>query len=194
MDGASMPTRNPGPGRVDEIRTDRLLLRRWRTEDRTPFAAMNADPDVMEFFPASMARAASDLLVDRIEDHFRSYGFGLYALEHRGEFLGFTGLSTLPFTGDVEIGWRLARRAWGHGYATEAGLAVLRHAFTTLSLDRIVAITSVLNLRSRSVMQRLGLRHDPADDFDHPSLPAGHHLRPHVLYAAEASWWRSPRG
>lgn len=194
MDDHASPTPPAGPSGLDEIRTERLWLRRWRAEDRAPFAGLNADPEVMEFFPAPMSSAASDALADRIEAHFESHGFGLYAVQREGEFIGFTGLSTLPFSDDVEIGWRLARSAWGHGYATEAGLAVLAHAFTTFGLERVVSITSVRNVRSQRVMQRLGLRRDPADDFDHPSLPAGHPLRPHVLYAAAAAWWTPPGG
>lgn len=170
------------------IETERLVLRAWREEDRAPFAALNADPEVTEFLPRPITREASDALVDRIEGHFAEHGFGLWAIEVRatGEFVGFTGLDwkTFPahFTPAVEVGWRLSRPAWGHGYATEAARAALDHGFGPAGLDEIVSMTTVANTRSRRVMERLGLTRDPADDFDHPNLPAGHPLRPHVLY------------
>ncbi len=168
------------------IETERLLLRRWRDSDREPFAALNADPLVMEHFPAALSREESDALVDRIEAGFERNGFGLWAVEASGAFIGFTGLSvpgfTACFTPCVEVGWRLARTAWGHGYATEAARAVLDHGFGELRLAEIVSFTAVGNLRSRAVMRRLGMTHDPADDFDHPSLPEASPLKRHVLY------------
>ncbi len=173
---------------VSELRTERLLLRRWRPADRAPFAAMNADPRVMEHFPAPLTRAESDALVDRIEAAFETRGFGLWALEERagGAFLGFTGLIeptfAAPFTPAIEIGWRLAAPAWGHGYATEAARAALAFGFDEAGASEIVSMTTVANARSRAVMRRLGMTRDPADDFDHPLLPAGHPLRRHVLY------------
>ena len=124
-------------------------------------------------------------MVERIERHFDAEGFGFWAIEHDGQFLGFTGLSRLRFeahfTPAVEIGWRLARSAWGHGYAIEAARAAERFAFDVLQLEEIVSFTTVANERSRAVMRRLGMTHDPADDFDHPNLP-GHPLQRHVLY------------
>lgn len=171
-----------------EIRTERLLLRRWREEDRPPFAALNADPEVMEFFPAPLDREESEALVERIEVGFERHGFGLWALELRasGAFIGFTGLAAPPFqahfTPAVEVGWRLARSAWGHGYATEAGRASLAYGFDELGLEEIVSMTTVRNRRSRAVMERLGMTRDPADDFEFPTLPPGDPLRPHVLY------------
>jgi RimJ/RimL family protein N-acetyltransferase len=170
------------------METERLIMRRWRHEDREPFAALNADPQVMEFFPAPLTRAESDALVDRIEQRFDELGYGLWALEVRetGAFIGFTGLVLqtfpAPFTPAVEVGWRLARSAWGHGYATEAARRALRYGFTETGLTEIVSMTAVLNVRSQAVMKRIGMTRDPADDFDHPQLPEGHPLRPHVLY------------
>jgi len=170
------------------IETERLRLRRWESRDREPFARMNGDPRVMEFFPALLARAESDRAVDRIEAHFRRHGFGLYALElrQRQEFIGFAGLSVpafqAPFTPCVEIGWRLAAEHWGRGLATEAARAVVGHGFDSLGLDSLVSFTPPANVRSRRVMEKLAMTHDPDDDFDHPSLPEGHPLRRHMLY------------
>jgi RimJ/RimL family protein N-acetyltransferase len=170
--------------------TDRLLLRRWRPEDRAPFAALNADPEVMEHFPARLNRPESDVFVDRIEAGFAEHGFGLWAVEVRatGEFIGFTGLSVpsfdAPFTPAVEIGWRLARPAWGHGYASEAARRALAAAFTTYGVAEVVSFTSVDNLRSQAVMRRIGMTHDPADDFGHPRIPPDDRLHRHVLYRA----------
>ena len=171
-----------------EIRTPRLRLCAWRVADRGPFAAFNADPRVMEYFPATLTRAESDALVARIEAHFGTHGFGLWAAEVPGvaDFIGFVGLNvpsfTAHFTPCVEIGWRLAAAHWGQGYATEGAQAVLDFAFRQLGLVEIVSFTVVANTRSRRVMERLGMHRDPADDFDHPALPAGHPLRRHVLY------------
>lgn len=176
-----------------ELRTERLLLRRWRAQDREPFAALNADPAVMEHFPAPLDREASDALVAAIEAGFERHGFGLWALEPRegGELLGFTGLAVpafeAHFTPAVELGWRLARPAWGYGYATEAARAALEFGFGQVKLDEVVSFTAVGNLRSRAVMERLGMSHDPADDFDHPALPSGHRLERHVLYRVGAN-------
>src|SRR5690606_4543985 len=163
--------------------------------DRVPFAVMNRDPAVMEYFPAPLSRAESDAFVDRIEAAFDHDGFGLWAVEvaETGELIGFTGLSRAEFpahfTPAVEIGWRLARPAWGHGYATEAARAVLAYAFDKLGLDDVVSFTAVPNLRSQAVMRRLGMCHDRADDFDHPRIADGHPLRRHVLYRLSAHRW-----
>jgi RimJ/RimL family protein N-acetyltransferase len=170
------------------LRTERLLLRPWRDEDRAPFAAMNADPEVMEHFPSVLSRAESDALVDRIQAHFAARGWGLFAVEVPGEasFVGFVGLHTPswspPFGPCVEVGWRLARSAWGRGYAVEAAREALRFGFETVGLDEIVSFTVPANVRSRRVMERLGMRHDVGGDFDHPLIPEGHPLRRHVLY------------
>jgi RimJ/RimL family protein N-acetyltransferase len=171
-----------------EILTERLLLRQWVPADREPFAALNADPLVMEHFPAPLSRADSDGLADRIEAKFRTQGFGFWAVEVPTvtPFAGFIGISVpsfeTHFTPCVEIGWRLARTHWNMGYATEGAAAALRYAFGTLRLPQIVAFTAPGNSRSRRVMDKLGMRHDPADDFNHPWIPLGHPLCRHVLY------------
>jgi RimJ/RimL family protein N-acetyltransferase len=170
------------------LRTERLLLRAWRAADREPFARMNADPRVIEFFPAPLSRVESDALADRIEAHFAKRGFGLYAAElvEEGAFIGFIGLSVpsfeAHFTPCVEIGWRLAAEYWGRGLATEGAREVVRYAFGELGLDSLVSMTVPANLPSRRIMEKLGMTHNPAADFDHPNLPAGHPLRRHVLY------------
>jgi RimJ/RimL family protein N-acetyltransferase len=168
------------------IRTERLLLREWREQDRDAWAALNADPEVMRYFPSTHDRARSDDNFDRISSQLAERGWGLWAVDLDGEFLGFTGLSVpgfdAPFMPAVEIGWRFAAHAWGKGYATEAARAVLAHAFDQLALESLVSMTAVDNAPSRRVMERIGMTHDPADDFDHPSIPEGHPLRRHVLY------------
>jgi RimJ/RimL family protein N-acetyltransferase len=178
-----------------EIRTPRLILRCWRPEDRAPFAALNADPAVMEHFPSTLSRTESDALADRIESHFAKHGFGLWAVEIHGvaPFAGFIGLSVpafeTHFTPCVEVGWRLARAHWGKGYATEGASATLRFGFERLGLNEIVSFTVPANTPSRRVMERIGVRHSPADDFDHPSLPAGHPMQRHVLYRLTKADW-----
>jgi RimJ/RimL family protein N-acetyltransferase len=166
--------------------TPRLQLRGWRSEDRGPFAALNADPEVMEWMPAVLTRAESDRTVDRIEAHFAQHGFGPWAVTHERRFLGFVGLLHTPFeaafTPCVELLWRLSRASWGHGYASEAARAVVSFAFDALALHELVSFTVPGNTRSRAVMERLGMRRDPSGDFDHPQLPVGHPLRRHVLY------------
>lgn len=172
------------------LTTRRLILRPWRAADLAPFAAMNADPRVMAFFPAMLSRAESDSLVARAQAHFDTQGFGLWATEAPGvaPFTGFVGLMRprfeAHFTPCVEIGWRLAFDHWGKGYATEAARAALAFGFETAGLDEIVSLTVAGNARSRAVMARLGMTHDPREDFDHPDLPANHPLRRHVLYRA----------
>jgi RimJ/RimL family protein N-acetyltransferase len=170
------------------LETGRLILRTWQDSDRAPFARMNADPRVMEFFPAQMSAEESNNSVDRASELFRERGFTIYAVELKqaGEFIGFVGLAVprfeAHFTPCVEIGWRIAAEHWGCGYATEGARQVLRHAFHTLSLPAVVAMTVPANLRSRRVMEKLGMAHDPADDFDHPRMADGHPLKRHVLY------------
>ncbi len=171
----------------------RVRLRRWRDADREPFAALNADARVMEFFPGRLTRAESDAMVDGFETHFSEHGFGLWAVEvpDVAPFIGFAGLSVkrffAPFTPCVEVGWRLAFEHWGRGYATEASRLALGFGFDTLALPEIVSYTSVTNHRSRAVMKRLGMHHDPTDDFDHPALPDGHPLQRHVLYRLDSN-------
>ena len=176
-----------------ELRTDRLYLRRWRTTDLQPFATLNADPRVMEHFPAPFSCEESDALAARIESHFEQHGFGLWAVEiaDLAPFAGFIGLSVprfeAHFTPCVEIGWRLAAEFWGRGYATEGAQAVVAFGFEQLLLPEIVSFTAPSNLRSRRVMERLGMTRNPADDFNHPTLPEGHPLRLHVLYRLSRS-------
>ncbi|HTV17081.1 MAG TPA: GNAT family N-acetyltransferase [Polyangiaceae bacterium] len=177
---------------LPELTTARLRLRQWRTTDLEPFARMNRDPLVMEYFPSLQSREQSDAIVARTEQLFRERGFGLWALELPGvaEFAGFVGLSVprfeAHFTPCVEVGWRLTREHWGHGYATEAAQAALEFGFDACGLAEIVSMAVATNQRSRRVMERLGMARDADDDFDHPSLPEGHPLRRHVLYRQAA--------
>jgi RimJ/RimL family protein N-acetyltransferase len=178
-------TTRPAPARLV---TERLVLRGWRPSDRQPFAALNADPVVMEHFPAPLSRAESDAFADRCEADMAERGWGLWAVEAPGvaDFVGFVGLAVprfeAPFLPAVEVGWRLALPWWGRGYAPEAARAALRYAWDHLGLDEVVSFTAVGNVNSRRVMVKIGLVQDPAGDFDHPSLPVGHRLRRHVLY------------
>ena len=181
---------------MSELSTPRLWLRQWRPSDLPPFAAMNADPPVMEFLPGCLSPAESDLLARRCESEIARQGWGLWAAELResGAFIGFVGLSVpsfeAAFTPCVEIGWRLERASWGKGLATEAGRECLRFAFESLVLEEVVSFTVPLNRRSRAVMERLGMSRDAAGDFDHPRIPAGHPLRRHVLYRLGREDWR----
>lgn len=178
------------------LRTERLVLRDWRDEDIPAFAALNADPEVGEFILGPLDQAKSDALAARIRAGIAERGWGLWAVEIVGgdPFIGFTGITPINFEATfapaTEIGWRLARSAWGHGYATEAASAVLAHAFNELGFQSLVAITGTINRRSRRVMERIGMRYDPADDFDHPLVPPDHPIFPHVLYRIGSSDWR----
>jgi RimJ/RimL family protein N-acetyltransferase len=178
-----------------ELRTARLLLRRWRPQDRAPFAELNADPVVMQHFPAALRCEESDALASRIETHFAHYGFGLWALEIPAvaPFAGFIGLSVpsfqAHFTPCVEIGWRLMKRHWGMGYAVEGARAALRFGFERLGLYEIVSFTVPVNVRSRRVMEGIGMSYSAADDFDHPLLIEGHPRRRHVLYRMRREAW-----
>ncbi|MCM2427266.1 GNAT family N-acetyltransferase [Streptomyces sp. RKAG337] len=171
---------------MPELRTDRLLLRRWRDSDLEPWAEMNADPEVREHLGELLTPEQCAASVARFEEGFEERGFGWFAVEvaDTGRFIGFAGLDPVDegfaFTG-VEIGWRLSRQAWGHGYATEAALAVLEFGFGTLALPEILAVTTATNVRSQAVMRRIGMTSDPADDFDDPDFPDGP-LRPNVLF------------
>ena len=185
---------------MDALETDRLRLRRWRMEDREPFARLNADPRVMEFQPSVLSREQSDSFADHIEAHFLEHGFTLYAVDLRAEagagerFVGFIGLHVpkfdAPFMPCVEIGWRLVADVWGRGLATEGGRAVLRHSFEQLGLEEIVSFTAEINTRSERVMLKIGMKRDLGADFDHPRLPEGHPLRRHVLYRLTGKDWR----
>lgn len=180
---------------VTELRTERLLLRRWRPEDREPFAALNDDPLVMEHFPGHLTREASDAMADRIEGFMAEKGWGLWATEvaGTGEFIGFVGLSVprfeAHFTPCVEIGWRLARSSWGHGYAPEGARAALAHAFGPVGLTEVVSMTIPANDRSQSVMRKIGMARDESADFDHPLIPEGDPTRRHVLYRLSREEW-----
>lgn len=177
-----------------EIDTPRLRLRQWRASDVVPFAAMNADPRVMEYFPELMRPPESRAVARRIRDLIAERGWGLWAVEVRGgaRFIGFVGLHVpspeLPCSPCVEIGWRLAPAHWRHGYATEAARGVLEVGFARLGLDEIVSFTARQNLRSQAVMQRLGMTRD-ADTFEHPAVPPGNPLREHVLYRLGRDDW-----
>jgi RimJ/RimL family protein N-acetyltransferase len=182
-----------------ELATERLVLRAWRDTDLAPFAALNADPRVMEHFAAALSPVESAAMVERIRRHFASHGFGLWAVGVPGvaEFIGFAGLVRVPFaapfTPAVEVGWRLAAEHWGRGYATEAARRALEVGFAQLELEQIVSIAMTANQRSRRVMEKLGLRRSPADDFDHPRLPEGHPRRRHVLYRLSRTEWAHRR-
>lgn len=171
------------------LTTERLTLRRWRDPDRAAFHALNADPETMATIGPPMSRAESDAFMNRIGQHFDDHGFGLWCVDLDGEPIGFTGLARPWFRDGIEIGWRLRSPFWGHGYATEAARQVLRFAFDDLGLDEVISFTAVTNIKSRAVMERIGLQHDPDADFDHPSLPEGDPLRPHVLYRIAAPDW-----
>ena len=185
--------------RVTEVRTERLLLRGWRDADREPFAALNADPVVAEFLGAPMDREASHAMQDRFAGSWAENGYGLWAVERLddGRFIGFTGLSAPTFDAHfipaVEVGWRLAADAWGHGFATEAARAALEFGFHSVGLEEIVSFTVPANQRSRRVMEKLGMTRDPADDFDHPRIPQGDALRRHVLYRLRRPDWEAAR-
>jgi RimJ/RimL family protein N-acetyltransferase len=184
---------SPKPNR--ELETARLKLRQWQISDLEPFAKMNADPRVMEFFPALLSRAESDAMAERIRSLIAQRGFGFWAaeLKESGEFIGFVGLhiptAALPFSPCVEIGWRLGLPFWGQGYATEAAREVLRFGFTELSLPEIVSFTALGNRRSQAVMRRLNMQPQP-ETFQHPDIPAGHSLREHCWYRLSREEWR----
>src|SRR5450432_2628852 len=184
---------------MSELTTVRLKLRHWSPADLAPFAAMNADPAVMEFMPGTLARRDSDAVAAGCQAQLDREGFGLWAVEvcDGPPFIGYVGLKApafeAPFTPCVEIGWRLARDSWGRGYATEAAVTCLAHAFGVLALPEVLAFMVPANVRSRAVMQRLGMTLDPAGAFEHPRLPAGHALRHHVLYRLSRTQWGAQR-
>ena len=170
------------------LKTERLILRPWREEDLEPFAAMNGDPRVMEYFPSTKSFEETREDYNRVREGFKKWGWGFWAVSviQGPDFIGFVGIKQVnfeaPFTPAVEIGWRLRFDDWGKGYAVEGALASLKFGFETVKLQEIVSFTPVQNTRSRRVMEKIGMRHDPKDDFDHPKLPEGHWLKRHVLY------------
>ena len=172
------------------LRGDRVVLRGWESRDAEPFAAMNADPVVMEHFPAALTRSDSDAMMGRLQQGLESRGWGAWCLDIEGTCAGFVGLTPVsfeaPFTPCVEIGWRLAAAYWGKGYATEAARMAVGVGFGTFGLQEIVSFTAVANWRSRRVMERLGMRRNVREDFDHPRVPQGHPLQRHVLYRLAA--------
>ncbi len=184
---------------MSELATPRLQLRHWRAADAAPFAALNADPEVMQFMPGVLSCEQSDAFALQAQAQLVECGFGLWAVEVRAQrpFIGYVGLRPVsfaaPFTPAVEIAWRLGRAHWGHGYATEAAREVLRFGFEDLELHEVVAFTVPANLRSRALMQRLGFRYDAHGDFEHPRLPAGHALRLHLLYRLSSDAWPALR-
>lgn len=165
---------------------ERVLLRPWCDSDANAFAAMNADPRVMEFFPALQSRAESDAMLARMRARIDQRGWGWWCVDIEGECAGFTGLNEppyeTPFTPCVEVGWRFRPEYWGRGYATEAAMLALKYGFDTLQLAEIVSFTTLGNFRSRRVMERIGMQRDVDGDFDHPRIPVGHPQRGHVLY------------
>jgi len=178
------------------LRTKRLILRPWKEEDLEPFAQLNADPRVMEYFPSTLSREKSDELALLIQSKMKEQGWGWWAVEVPGvaEFIGFIGLAHVsfvaPFTPAVEIGWRLAYEHWGKGYAPEGAMQCLKFGFETLTFNEIVSFTAVQNMRSRRIMEKIGMHHDPKDDFDHPKLSKEHPLNRHVLYRLKAGEWK----
>ena len=179
---------------IIELETPRLRMRQWRESERVPFAALNADPAVMEFFASPPSPAASDASIDAWQAQLTAQGWSNWAVELResGEFIGFTGLSvprrTFSFSPCVEVGWRLARKFWGKGFATEAARTALQVAFERLALPEVVSFTAVGNLRSRAVMERIGM-HNTNQDFEHPGIIEGHPLRLHCLYRISSAQW-----
>jgi len=180
-----------------KLHTPRLYLREWRSGDLPAFAALNADPEVMKYFPKALTRHESDALVARIEQHFGEHGFGLWAvtLASDATFIGCVGLMKpsfdAHFTPCVEVGWRIAHAHWNEGYATEAASAAIKFAFTDFKLDSLVSFTVEANLASRRVMQKLGMHHSPADDFNHPRISQGDPLERHVLCRLSLEDWRA---
>jgi ribosomal-protein-alanine N-acetyltransferase len=169
----------------DSFKTQRLILRRWTDDDRAPFAELNADPEVMRYFPNVMTKQESDAMVDRIEQGFEQNGFGLWAVEIDGRFAGFTGLNRTsfetPMGRHVEIGWRFAAWAWGHGYASEAAARVLTAAFEDFGLVEVYSFATETNVKSEAVMKRIGMARRADLDFDHPNTPGWWGAK-HIVY------------
>lgn len=178
---------------MSNLKTKRLILRSWKEEDAEPFAAMNADPRVMKYYPSVLSREESDAVLKSSLAHIEKYGWGKWAvvLKETGEFIGRIGLEKVNFESafylSTELGYRLAFKYWNQGYATEGAKAALDFGFDLLNLEEIIAFTPCHNLRSQCVMERIGMHRDPKDDFEHPKLPCGHPLRKHVLYRLRKS-------
>jgi len=182
------------------IKTERLILRPWKEEDLESLSRLNADPRVMEFFPGLLTREESAARLECYAKHILNHGWGLWAVSVPGvsDFIGWIGLWRIGFeahfTPAIEVGWRLLPEFWGQGYATEGARAAIQYGFNTLKLDEIVSITVPANLRSRRIMEKLGMHRDPKDDFDHLKVPEGHALRRHVLYRITAREWQRQTG
>ncbi len=182
--------------KTSNLETERLLLRQWREQDLPVFASLNSDPEVMEYFPNLLSREESDAMAQKCKALISERGWGFWAVElkNSGEFIGFVGLHkpklTLPFSPCVEIGWRLLKKHWGNGYATEAAGESLRYAFETICLNEVVSFTTISNIRSRSVMNRLGLG-NTSQNFQHPDMQEKHPLSEHVLYKLTKSDWEA---
>lgn len=178
------------------IKTERLIMRPWKEEDFDSFARLNADPRVMEFFPGVLTQEESDQFAKRICIAMKQQGWGLWAVSipDVADFIGYIGLAPVNFVADftpaVEVGWRLAYDFWNKGYATEGAQAAVKYGFETLQLDEIVSFTAIQNTRSQKVMEKIGMKHHPEDDFDHPKLAEGHWLRRHVLYRIKRNEWQ----
>ena len=174
---------------VNQIKTNRLMLRQWQKSDRKPFAQLNADPAVMKYYPNTLNREQSDAMFDKLSNIIVRQGWGFWAVELLDEeqFIGFVGLHkpdyNLPVSPCTEVGWRLAKEYWGNGYATEAANAALNFAFTQLDLSEVYSFTSIINQRSERLMQRLGLI-NTHNNFNHPMILNNLRLREHVLYCA----------
>jgi len=198
--GRRPPGRAAAFGPRHHLQTERLVLRRWHEDDRDAFAALNADPLVMEHFPEPLTRERSDLMLDAIDTALEENGFGIWAVEElrSGALIGFAGLAKVSFlanfTPAVEVGWRLTPSAWGQGFATEAATAALDYGFTTIRLAEVVSFTTTTNRRSIAVMERLAMTHDPAEDFNHPQIAGSNPLSRHVLYRISAERWRGAGG
>ncbi len=181
------------------IQTDRLILRQWNDEDFESFAELNADPRVMEFFPATWTLEESKASMQTARKHIEMYGWGKWAVSllATGEFIGRIGLEEMdfqaPFSPNIELGYRIAYNYWGNGYASEGAKGALEYGFKQIGLKEIVAFTPALNQRSQFVMQRIGMHHDSKSDFDHPKLAEGHPLRRHVLYRIDYQSWQNSR-
>jgi len=176
--------------------TERLILRSWKDSDYLPFFKINSDPDVMEFFPELLSHEESDEMATEIQRRINKNGWGFWAVEEKKSqmFIGFVGLNQptykLPFNPCIEVGWRLSKKFWGLGYATEAAKSALGYAFDILLLNKVVAFTPVSNKRSRAVMGRLGMI-DSRKNFSHPQVPVNSKLKEHVLYKITREQWQS---